>query len=145
MDYGIGAGKKQGWYINFDHDPAGGPSDTSIPMDGINDPQYPGEKAIRNLQLRGGLVFVNSVIPKAVLSCTIAAGGAQTAFCPDSGTLLCQSSGGVFDVNSDGIINDLDLVGNTGSVDTNGDGTIDSSELYGNGKLVASTISASIK
>ena len=139
VDYGIGAGKKQGWYINFDHDPAGGPSDTSIPMDGINDPQYPGEKAIRNLQLRGGLVFVNSVIPKAVLSCTIEAGGAQTAFCPDSGTLLCQSSGGVFDVNSDGIINDLDLVGNTGSVDTNGDGTIDSSELYGNGKLVAST------
>ena len=91
--------EKRGWYINFDH----------ASPDGSIDPQYPGEKAVRNVQIRGGIVFVNSIVPKEALSCGVRAGGAANAFCADTGTLECVTEGGVFDVNEDGYVNDSDL------------------------------------
>ncbi|MDK1025531.1 MAG: PilC/PilY family type IV pilus protein, partial [Gammaproteobacteria bacterium] len=81
-----------GWYNDLDHASA----------DGLTDPEFPGEKAIRNIQVRGGIAFVNSVMPKTVLSCLVEAGGAAHAFCPDTGTLLCAGDDGVFDLNDDG-------------------------------------------
>jgi type IV pilus assembly protein PilY1 len=90
---------KSGWYNDFDFASA----------DGMTDPLYPGEKAIRNIQIRGGITFVNSVIPKAEMSCTVEAGGAANAFCPATGSLECIVLGGVFDINGDGLINDGDL------------------------------------
>ena len=85
-----------GWYIDFDH-----PGTTG------SDPQFPGERAIRNIQTRGGIVFVNSVIPKQKLSCTVEAGGAANAFCPATGSLVCAIAG-VFDLNNDDVFNDAD-------------------------------------
>jgi Tfp pilus tip-associated adhesin PilY1 len=90
---------KSGWYNDFDFASA----------NGLIDPQYPGEKAIRNFQIRGGISFVNSVIPKAALSCTSEAGGAANAFCPATGSLSCITLDGVFDINGDGLINSADL------------------------------------
>ncbi len=113
-DANVGAGRvlsenpvdyatKSGWYINFDHVPASG---------GIL-PQFPGEKAIRNIQMKGGIVFVNSVMPKSQLSCSTEAGGAANAFCPHTGNLACSREFGVFDTNKDGIVNadDLTVIG----------------------------------
>jgi Tfp pilus tip-associated adhesin PilY1 len=110
VNYELGA---LGWYIDYD--------DAS--SDGLRDPQFPGEKAIRNIQIRGGVAFVNSVIPKTVTSCTVIAGGAALAFCPDSGTIgvagttlqglgltTCQGAS-VFDVDGDGEITSADLAG----------------------------------
>lgn len=90
---------KFGWYNNLDYESA----------DGLTDPIFPGEKAIRNIQFRGGIVFVNSVMPKTALSCTVEAGGAANAFCPGTGSLGCRESSSLFDVNGDGLINDSDL------------------------------------
>ncbi|MFT7243117.1 MAG: type IV pilus assembly protein PilY1 [Candidatus Azotimanducaceae bacterium] len=89
---------KLGWYINYDY---------SAP--GFTDPLFPGEKAIRNFQTRGGIVFVNSVISKPELSCTTEAGGAANAFCAATGSLSCILEDGVFDVNNDGLVDENDL------------------------------------
>jgi type IV pilus assembly protein PilY1 len=97
VDYG----NKRGWYLSFDHAAAGGLTP--------NTPQYPGEKAVRNLQSRGGIAFVNSIIPKENLSCGVRSGGAANAFCADTGTLRCVTAAGVFDINDDGLVNDFDL------------------------------------
>jgi len=88
-----------GWYIDLDHPPASGGTD----------PEFPGEKAIRNIQARGGLAFVNSVFPKKVLSCSLEVGGAANAFCPDTGSLRCVGSGGVFDLNNDLLYTEADM------------------------------------
>ncbi len=88
-----------GWYNNFDFASA----------DGMTDPEFPGEKAIRNIQIRGGIVFVNSVIPKPEMSCTAEMGGAANTFCPATGSLSCITLDGVFDINGDGLINYADL------------------------------------
>ena len=93
-----------GWYLNFDN-----PAAEPIMVDGIAQAEYPGERAIRNIQLRGGIVFVNSVIPKAALSCSVEAGGAANAFCPDTGSTSCITRKGIFDINKDSLINELDL------------------------------------
>jgi type IV pilus assembly protein PilY1 len=97
VDYG----DKRGWYLNFDHASADGLTP--------NTPQYPGEKAVRNLQTRGGIAFVNSIIPKENLSCGVRSGGAANSFCADTGTLTCVTAAGVFDINDDGVVNDFDL------------------------------------
>ena len=105
---------KFGWYLNFDN-----PAAVPVEIDGVNQAQFPGERAIRNIQLRGGIVFINSVIPKAELSCSVQAGGASNAFCPDTGSTFCITRDGIFDIN--------------------GDSTIDAADKTTSGNLVAST------
>jgi type IV pilus assembly protein PilY1 len=90
VDYSVAGGHK-GWYINLDSVSAG---DTQ----GIDPPQFPGERASRNIQVRGGLAFVNSIVPRGKDSCINVAGGFALAFCPDTGSEACFSTGGVFDL-----------------------------------------------
>ena len=102
VDYAIqvdGTSPQRGYY--FDFDTQGFTDTTDIP--------FAGEKAIRNIEAFAGAVFVNSVIPKQATSCTNEAGGAQNAFCPDTGGLECTGGSPIFDVNNDGIFNSEDL------------------------------------
>jgi type IV pilus assembly protein PilY1 len=112
VDYSIEGGEK-GWYNDLDPAPAGGDPD--------DDPEFPGEKAIRNLQLKGGFVFVNSVIPRSDESCVDVAGGFALAFCPENGGVSCVPHSAIFDMNDDGTFDDGDLAHGG---DTNNDGVI---------------------
>lgn len=93
VDYSIVGGQK-GWFIDLDSPPPGFPQGS--PAD------FPGEKAIRNIQLRGGLAFVNSIFPRELNSCVGRAGGATLSFCPDTGGSLCFGNRAIFDLNNDG-------------------------------------------
>jgi type IV pilus assembly protein PilY1 len=95
-----------GWYNDLDAVPAG-----QTQTDLASDAEFPGEKAIRNIQLRGGLTFVNSVIPRQETSCTASAGGFALAFCPGTGGTNCLGASGIFDLNNDGLFNSEDQVG----------------------------------
>ena len=89
----------KGWYNDLDSVAPGGNQST--------DPaEFPGERAIRRILLRGGLVFVNSVIPKTENSCIRVAGGALLSFCPETGGANCVIQS-VFDVNNDGEFDEL--------------------------------------
>ena len=68
---------------------------------------FPGERAVRNLVIRGGLAFVNSVVPRQGGTCGSVTGGFGLAFCPLTGTLDCKD-GDVFDLNNDGEFTALD-------------------------------------
>ncbi|MEM8845078.1 MAG: PilC/PilY family type IV pilus protein [Pseudomonadota bacterium] len=76
-----------GWFIDFD---ALDLTDSFI--------EFPGERAVGALQLRGGTIFTNTIIPLA-LSCEPPSGGFSLALDPQTGT-----SGGepIFDFNIDG-------------------------------------------
>jgi hypothetical protein len=63
------------------------------------------------VQIRGGIVFVNSIVPKEALSCGVRAGGSANAFCADTGSLACAGVNGVFDINEDGVVDGRDLGG----------------------------------
>jgi Tfp pilus tip-associated adhesin PilY1 len=95
-------GGKKGWFNNLDPPAAGD----------FGQPEFPGERAIRNIQLRGGIVFVNSIIPRSDQSCVDVAGGFVLAFCPGTGGQLCFADEAVFDLNNDGVFDDSDGVGN---------------------------------
>lgn len=96
VDYSPTAeGGKKGWYNHLD----------AVELDGnqtLDDPEFPGEKAIRNIQLRGGLAFVNSVIPRSDTSCVDIAGGFALSFCPGTGGTNCLATRGIFDLDNDG-------------------------------------------
>lgn len=68
---------------------------------------FPGERAIRNIQIRGGLAFVNSVVPRQGGTCGSETGGFALSFCPVTGGMNC-TSGDIFDVNNDGEFTELD-------------------------------------
>jgi type IV pilus assembly protein PilY1 len=102
VDYSADGGKR-GWYNDLD---------APQPGSAITEPaEFPGERAIRNIQLRGGIVFVNSVAPRSVTSCTTEAGGFGLAFCPGNGGLTCLGSEQIFDVNNDGTYDASDKTG----------------------------------
>lgn len=96
VDYSATAeGGKKGWYNHLD----------AVELNGnqlLDDPEFPGEKAIRNIQLRGGLAFVNSVIPRSDTSCVDIAGGFALSFCPGTGGTNCLGTRGIFDLDNDG-------------------------------------------
>jgi type IV pilus assembly protein PilY1 len=89
LNTGSSSSKVKGWYIDLD---AG----------------YPGERAIRNLQLRGGIVFVNSVIPRSTSQCSIGTGGFELAFDPLTGGPGDKT---IFDLNNDRSFDYRDNVG----------------------------------
>ncbi|MBV1879781.1 MAG: hypothetical protein KUG79_19215 [Pseudomonadales bacterium] len=101
VDYSV-IGDKKGWY-NHLQVPAAGESD-------LAPAEFPGERAIRNIQLRGGLAFVNSIIPRSDTSCIDVAGGFALSFCPATGGTSCLEDGGIFDLNNDGEFDDNDDV-----------------------------------
>ncbi|WP_455374914.1 pilus assembly protein [Kaarinaea lacus] len=86
---GADSDKVKGWYIDLD---AG----------------YAGERAVRNLQMRGDIVFVNTVIPRSATACSIESGGFELAFDPYTGGSGTKT---IFDLNADGTFNNSDNVG----------------------------------
>ncbi|MGH8501585.1 MAG: pilus assembly protein [Gammaproteobacteria bacterium] len=93
-----GTNRVKGWYIDFDVLKAGG---TTV--------EFPGERAVRNLQLRGGLLFVNTVLPRSNNSCTAGPGGFELGFDPVTGGSGTKT---IFDLNGDGKFDANDNVGN---------------------------------
>jgi type IV pilus assembly protein PilY1 len=85
----------KGWFIDFDVLDSSG-----------SFVEFPGEKAIRNLQLRGDNVFANTVIPLA-LSCDSPSGGFSLALDPQTGT---AGNVEIFDFNIDGEFDSEDSV-----------------------------------
>ena len=69
----------------------------------------PGERAVRNIQVRGGLAFTASVFPRPEGACVGQAGGALLSFCPDTGSSECFINE-VFDLNNDGSFNSDDAL-----------------------------------
>ena len=97
-----GINKVKGWYI-----------DLAVPVAGAGESgkiEFPGERAVRNLQLRGDFLLVNSVIPRSLNSCSAGAGGFELAFNPVTGG---SGSRTVFDLNADGTFDANDNVGST--------------------------------
>ncbi|MFT7220398.1 MAG: type IV pilus assembly protein PilY1, partial [Candidatus Azotimanducaceae bacterium] len=101
VDYSIVGGQK-GWFIDLDPPAPGFPDGSPA--------QFPGEKAVRNIQLRGGLAFVNSIFPRGLNSCVGTAGGATLSFCPNTGGSLCFGNRTIFDLNNYGGFDDNDDV-----------------------------------
>jgi type IV pilus assembly protein PilY1 len=95
-------GGKKGWFNHLDL-----PAAESVGSEA----EFPGERAIRNIQLRGGFVFVNSVIPRSDQSCVDISGGFPLSFCPGTGGTDCFGDQGVFDLNNDGKFDVDDEVG----------------------------------
>ncbi|MEE4299800.1 MAG: PilC/PilY family type IV pilus protein, partial [Pseudomonadales bacterium] len=105
----------RGWYIDLDP-----PRPTVTVQGGINPdqagdpppgPQFPGERAVRNLDLRGGFLFVNTVIPRDNLSCDVSPGGFGLAINPLTGGAGGLNAANAFDINNDGRFDSGDLVG----------------------------------
>lgn len=105
VDYSI-VGQKKGWYIDLDVPEPEDPPATGEPT---GDPQFPGERAVRNIQVRGGLAFTASVFPRPEGACVGQAGGALLSFCPDTGSAECFINE-VFDLNNDGSFNSDDAL-----------------------------------
>jgi len=95
---GTTSNKVKGWYIDFDMPAAG----SSVGV------EFPGERAVRNLQLRGDLLFVNTVIPKSTSACSVGVGGFELGFNAQTGGSGVKV---VFDLNNDGSFNYYDNVG----------------------------------
>ena len=89
-----------GWY-----------NDLNVPPFGLTTGvEFPGEKAVRNIQMRSGIAFVNSIAPRAAASCESSTGGFALAFCPLTGGANCISDG-VFELNNDGKFDSEDAIG----------------------------------
>ncbi|MBT6890715.1 MAG: hypothetical protein HOA25_04405, partial [Gammaproteobacteria bacterium] len=101
VDYTV-AGAQKGWYNDLDSPPAG-----AVPGSAA---ELPGERAVRNIQLRGGIAFVNSIFPREAGSCVGLAGGAVLSFCPATGGSICFNRT-VFDLNDDGLFDGSDDIG----------------------------------
>lgn len=87
-----GTNRKLGWYIDFDICPAGTATCT--------DPEYPGERAIRNLLIRDGTVFGVTILPTSNAACSIISGGWIFAINSQSGGVPKQKI--AFDLSGDG-------------------------------------------
>ena len=90
-----GSNQVRGWFIDFDIPPPGSSS-------GI---QFPGERPVRNLQLRNSQLFFNTVIPQDGTSCAPPAGGFGLSVDSLSGSV---GNNVIFDINIDGLFNEDD-------------------------------------
>ena len=91
-----GSSADRGWFIDFDVPPQG--SGSSV--------QFPGEKAIRALQLRGQVLFVNTVIPQ-LSDCDPSPGGFGLGLDPLTGS---DGNEIIFDINIDNIFDTNDNI-----------------------------------
>ncbi len=86
----------KGWFIDFD-----------VPAQGQSiGVEFPGEKAVRSLQLRNSILFTNTLIPQA-LNCDPAPGGFSLALDPQTGTAGEEV---IFDINNDSVFDSSDNV-----------------------------------
>ena len=92
----------QGWYIDFNV------------RNEFNEVVYPGEKAVRALQLRNDVLFVNTIIPQP-LSCDPAPGGFSLALDPQTGTAGQEV---IFDINSDDVFDSNNKINVAGQLKT---------------------------
>ena len=95
--------KVKGWYIDLD-----------VPEAGGSVVEFPGERAIRKFNLRSGIIFANTVIPKDSTSCGASPGGFTLAFNPVTGSALEDP---VFDINRNGSFDLGDNVGDAAGSD----------------------------
>jgi type IV pilus assembly protein PilY1 len=105
----------RGWVIDLDlvraaTDTEGDPNTDTAGND-PPDVQFPGERAIRNLQLRGGFLFVNTVIPREANNCLLTPGGFALALNPATGGQGGLRETIAFDLDNDGEFDENDLVG----------------------------------
>ena len=109
----------RGWVLDFDAPRPATQTDNSInpdtsgndPGPSGSNPQFPGERAVRNLQLRGGFLFVNTVIPRDDTSCERSPGGFAMALNPVTGGVGGLNEEIAFDLNNDGYFDSDDLAG----------------------------------
>jgi type IV pilus assembly protein PilY1 len=104
-------GEDRGWFIDFDAErPATDVNGDPNPDQSGNaiGPQFPGERPVRNLQLRGGFLFVNTVIPRDKGTCLQSPGGFQMALNPSTGGLGGLREQIAFDLNGDEAFDELD-------------------------------------
>jgi type IV pilus assembly protein PilY1 len=90
----------QGWYIDFNV------------RNEFNEVIFPGEKAVRALQLRNGVLFVNTIIPQP-LSCDPAPGGFSLALDAQTGTAGQEV---IFDINADNVFDSNDKINVAGQL-----------------------------
>jgi len=86
----------RGWFIDFDVPPESG---TGI--------EFPGERPVRNLQLRSNQLFFNTVIPQDGTSCDPSAGGFGLSVDPLTGGVGIDV---IFDINIDGVFDEDDNI-----------------------------------
>jgi type IV pilus assembly protein PilY1 len=116
VGYVIPSGKKarvMGWKIDLDMCVA----DTT----GCASPEYGGERAIRNLLVKEGVLFGVTILPSSNAYCSDSPGGYLFSIDAQTGGLVPERPG--FDLNADGSfdINDIN--------DANGDETINDNEV----------------
>jgi len=104
FQWGTNGQKKQGWFIDLDV-----PCIDTTFCSSIGQVEFPGERAIRNFQLRGDFVFVNTVLPKTSVACGIGPGGFELGFNPKTGGIVSAKQ--IFDLNNDGKFDEKDNVG----------------------------------
>ena len=127
ITWGHNGTKKEGWFIDLD-----------VPVAGGGAVEFPGERAIRNFQIRGNFMFVNTVIPKASTACNTGPGGFELGFLPETGG---SGENTVFDTNGDGIfdaddnVNATDGAANVASGLRFDDATPTDSSFIGNRKV----------
>ena len=91
---------KQGWFIDYNI------------RNELGNIEFPGEKAVRALQLRNDILFVNSIIPQP-LSCDPAPGGFSLALDPQTGTAGQEV---IFDINADNVFDSNDKINVAGQL-----------------------------
>lgn len=100
-----------GWYIDFDPVRAAstdqGNSNPDTSGNAPPDTQYPGERAVRRLIVRNGVIIVVSILPREENTCFKAPPGNVMAFDALTGGNPSQP---VFDLNADGEVDDNDLL-----------------------------------
>jgi len=114
-DSGKIGNRVMGWVINFDLCPAGitGCADADV--------EYPGERGIRNLLIKEGVLFGVSILPSSNRACSDAPGGYLFSIDSQSGGVVPEKP--AFDLNDDGSFDDKDFS------DTDGDGVADDDEI----------------
>lgn len=102
-----------GWKVDFDICVAGGTTGCAA--------EYPGERAIRNLLVKEGVLFGASILPSSNAYCSDSPGGYLFSINAQTGGLVQARP--AFDLNADGEFDVLDVN------DANGDGAIDDNEV----------------
>ena len=99
IDYGA---TTKGWVIDLDTTNGG-------------TVEFPGERAVRNILVRGERSFVNTILPKSNTSCSVGPGSFSVAFSVENGG---SGTTGIFDTNNDGVFNADDNIGGVDDVNS---------------------------
>lgn len=114
-DSGKIGNRVMGWVINFDLCAAGNVGCALV------DAEYPGERGIRNLLIKEGVLFGVSILPSSNKACSDAPGGYLFSINSNSGGVVPEKP--AFDLNDDGSFDENDFY------DTDGDGVADDNEI----------------